>query len=483
MDSCTVSSVTPELATLDAVASAELVRTGQVSALELVDAAIARIDAVDPKLNAVIYRRFDQARAEARAVSRDAPLAGVPTLIKDVDLAGDPFFNGARVYAELNHRLKTTDDFTLRMQAAGLVILGRTNIPEFTSAAVTESQLHGPCRNPWDTERSPGGSSGGAAAAVASLMIPVAQSSDGGGSSRIPASAVGAFTIKPSRGRMPLAPSGSAWMDITSSKSFITRSVRDSALLYDLISGADPLETVTAPAPARPFVQDVGASTGSLRIGLARTAPGGLTPLDQDALDAVHAAAALLTELGHEVEDAAPETFVSDESQVILKGYWPLKVAMRAVAAERELGRPLAEGDLEPLTLAMLRYARKRSMADVAALLVQIRDFTTRSLAWWSSGYDLLLTPTTGAIPPRLGQVAGRDEASQNASFRWGSLAPFANITGQPAASVPLHWTTAGLPIGVQLVAGPWREDLLFRVASQMEAARPWADRRPAVHG
>src|SRR5690606_18830283 len=190
--------------------------------------------------------------------------AGAPTLVKDVDLAGDPFFNGARVYARLNGRLKSTDRFTQRMRDAGLVILGRTNIPEFTSAPVTESQLHGPCRNPWDLERTPGGSSGGAAAAVASLMVPVAQSSDGGGSSRIPASAVGGFTIKPSRERMPLAASGSAWMDITSSKSFITRSVRDTALLFDLVAGADPLETVTAPPFARPLLQEVGAPAGRL---------------------------------------------------------------------------------------------------------------------------------------------------------------------------------------------------------------------------
>jgi amidase len=448
----------------------------------LVDAAIARIEAIDPQLNAVIHRRFEAARDEAEQTPRDAPLAGAPTLLKDVDLAGDPFFNGARVYAELNGRLQSTDRFTQRMQAAGLVILGRTNIPEFTSAPVTESQLHGPCRNPWDLARSPGGSSGGAAAAVAARMVPVAQSSDGGGSSRIPASAVGAFTIKPSRGRMPLAGSGSAWMDITSAKSFITRSVRDTALLYDLVSGPDPLETVAAPAPARPFLQEVGAPPGRLRIGVARTGPGGLSPLDQDALDSVDAAAVLLSQLGHHVEDAAPESFLSEESRTILQGYWPMKVAMRAVAAERQLGRELAEGDLEPLTLAMLRYARKRSMADVAVMLTQIRDFTTRSLAWWASGYDLLLTPTTGSAPPLIGELAGRDDASQLAGYRWSSLAPFANITGQPAASVPLHWTAAGLPIGVQLIADVWREDLLLRVAAQLEQARPWKERLPEVH-
>ncbi|MBV9995167.1 MAG: hypothetical protein JO127_08135 [Caulobacteraceae bacterium] len=472
-----------ELARLDAVASAALVRSGAVSATELAEAAIERIEAVDGALNAVIFRRYEAARAEAAKVAADAPLAGVPTLIKDVDLAGDPFFNGARAYAALDWRLKETDRFAQRMQAAGLIILGRTNIPEFTSAPVTESELHGPCRNPWDPARSPGGSSGGAGAAVASLMVPVAQSSDGGGSSRIPASAVGAFTIKPSRGGMPLAGSGSAWLDITSSKSFITRSVRDTALLYDLISGPDPLETVTAPAPERPFALEVGAPPGALRIGVARRGPEGLGPLDPAALEAVDAAAALLGELGHHVEETAPETFLSGESREIIRGYWPMKVAMRAVAAERALGRPLAEGDLEPLTLAMLRYARKRSMADVGAMLMQIRTFTTRSLAWWDAGHDLLLTPATGSAAPLLGALAGRDEASQAASYRWGGLAPYANITGQPAASVPLHWTVEGLPVGVQLIAHIWREDLLLRVSAQLEEARPWRQRVPPIRG
>lgn len=471
-----------ELARLDAVGSAELVRRGEVSAVELAEAAIERIEAVDPQLNAVIHRRYEAARAEAAAVDATAPLAGVPALIKDVDLAGDPFFYGSHVYARLDKRLTTTDTFARRMQEAGMVILGRTNIPEFLSYAVTESQLHGPCRNPWDPSRSPGGSSGGAGAAVAALMVPAAQSSDGGGSSRIPASAVGAFAIKPSRGRMPLAGSSSAWMDVLNSKSFITRSVRDTAALFDALAAPDPLETLTAPPFARPLMRELDAPTGRLRIGVARVAPGDETPLASEALAAVDAAAALLGELGHEVEDAAPQTFLSGESRQILNTYWPMKVAMRAAAAERDLGRPLEEGDLEPLTLAMLRFARKRTMADAGALLLQIRDFATRSLAWWAAGFDILLTPTTGSAAPPLGSVAGRDQEAQAASYRWSSMTPFANIVGLPAASVPLHWTPEGLPVGVQLIANVWREDLLVRLASQLEAARPWADRLPPIH-
>ncbi len=468
-----------DLGDLDAVASAELVRSGQVSALELVDAAIARIEATDPQLNAVIHRRYEAARDEARRTPADLPFSGTPMLLKDVELAGDPSFNGARVYADLNRRCAVSDRFTERLQGAGAILLGLTNIPEFTSAAVTESQLHGPCRNPWDLERSPGGSSGGAAAAVASRMVPAAQSSDGGGSSRIPASAVGAFTIKPGRGRTPLGPSGATWMDITSSKSFITRSVRDTAALLDVVAGADPSETLAAPALSRPLLQEVGAAPGRLRIGVALSGPGGA--VDPEAIEAVNQAAGLLEMLGHRIEEAAPETFLSEESRAILAVYWPMKVAMRAAPAEQQLGREMAEGDLEPLTLAMLRYARRKSMAEVGAILVQIRDFTTRSLAWWASGYDLLLTPSTGAVPPLIGALAGRDEATRAANARWAGLMPFANITGQPAASVPLHWTAQGLPIGVQLVADVCREDVLVRVSAQLEEARPWADRRPPV--
>ncbi len=469
-----------DMAELDAVATVDLVRRGQVSALEVTEAAITRIEALDPQLNAVIHRRYDQARREAAVVDGGQPLAGVPLLLKDVDLAGDPHFNGSRVYARLDQRLTSTDLFAARLQAAGAILLGRTNIPEFTSRPVTESVLHGACRNPWDLDRTPGGSSGGAAAAVAAGMVPAAQSSDGGGSSRIPAAATGLFTLKTSRGRTPLAPSGADWMDITASKSFLTRTVRDFATLLDVVAGQDRIETIGAPAAIRPFAQEVGADPGRLRIGFTTIGPGASAPLDGEAVKAVEDAAALLAQLGHQVEEVAPDTYTSEESLDILRGYWPIKVAMRAAPAERALGRPLGEDDLEPLTLAMLNRARRTTMAETGALLLQIRDFTLRSLAWWED-YDLLLTATTGQAAPRIGETDGRGEAAQLATYRWSVLTPFANITGQPAASIPLHWTAEGLPLGVQLIADAWRDDLLLRVASQLEAARPWAVRLAAM--
>jgi amidase len=471
-----------ELAQFDAVGCAELVRTGQVSPVELVEAAIVRIESTNPQVNAVIYQRYEKALEEAAAAPRAAPFAGVPTLIKDAAKAGEPDFNGSEVYAQLNHRAQADDCFTERLERAGMIILGQTNIPEFTSAPVTESRLHGPCRNPWDVERTPGGSSGGAAAAVAAAMVPAAQSSDGGGSTRIPASAVGLFTIKPSRGRIPLTPSNACWADISNTKSFITRTVRDFAALLDVVLGPDPAETVAAPAPARAYAEEVSQPPGRLRIGVARQGPRGTAPPDPEAVAAVDAAATLLADLGHQVEETAPDTFLSDETLAIILGYWPIKVAMRAVEAEHHLGRQLTESDLEPATFAMLRRAREQSMADTGALLLQIRAFTARSLAWWRRGYDLLLTPMTGTPAPKIGAFSQGDEAALAAMSQWAGMAPFANITGQPAASAPLYWTPQGLPIGVQLIADVWREDLLVRLSAQLEQARPWRDRRPPVH-
>jgi len=460
----------------DVVDSVALVRSGAATPRELVHDAIDRIEVGDGRLNAVVATRFEAALQEADAVDSDLPLAGVPILLKDVGLKGEPFYLGSRRYADLDWRFSATDLFTARLQRAGAVVVGYTNVPEYLSAATTESEVYGPCRNPWDITRTAGGSSGGAGAAVAAMFVPAAQSSDGGGSSRIPASANGVFTIKPSRGRTPLSPTGAAWMDITSSKSFETRTVRDFALLLDVVAGVDPVETVGAPPPARPYVEEVGLPPGKLRIGLSSRGGGSTGPCHREALKAVADTAALLEELGHSVEEAAPATFLSDESMAIILGYWPLKVAMRAAPAEDRLGRALTAGDLERGTFKMLEQARAQTLVDFARTLDRIRDFTLRSLPWWEN-YDLLLTPTTGSPPPPLGLLTTPGPEARAASGLWGGLTPYANITGQPAASVPLHWTSEGLPVGLQLIAAPWREDLLPRVAAQLEQARPWAQR------
>lgn len=460
----------------DANACVELVHSGTATPRELAAASIKRIEALNPQLNAVVSERFDRALAEADKVDRKLPLAGVPLLLKDVALEGEKFYIGNKAYAEADWRFPVTDHFTRRLQQAGAVVLGYTNVPEFLSAATTESRLYGPCHNPWDHTRSVGGSSGGSAAAVASLMVPAAQSSDGGGSSRIPASANGLFTIKPSRGRTPLTPSATDWTDITSSKSFETRTVRDFALLLDVVASVDRTETIGAQPPARPFVHEVAAPPGRLRIGFARTGGGSTAPCHPENLKALNDAAALLQSLGHHVEEAAPATFLSQESFAIILGYWPLKVASRAGVIEEKIGRKLTEADMEPDSFAMLQMARQQSVADFSHTLAHIRDFTARSLAWWNS-YDVLLTPTTGSPPPLLGAMSAPGAEGRAVSTLWGRFAPYANITGQPAASVPLHWTPDGLPLGVQLVGDVWREDLLIRLAAQLEAARPWAGR------
>lgn len=458
------------------IESARLVRSGTVSPREMVSAAIKRIEAANPRLNAVVTTRFEAALREADGIDRRLPLAGVPILLKDVALEGEKFYLGNSAYAAADYRFPVTDHFVERLRAAGAVVLGYTNVPEFLSAATTESKLYGPAHNPWDITRSTGGSSGGSGAAVAALLVPAAQSSDGGGSSRIPASANGVFTIKTSRGRTPLTPSGADWMDITSSKSFETRTVRDFALLLDIVAGVDPTETIGAPPPKRPFAKEPGQSPGKLRIGFATTAGGGSGPCHPESLKAVHDTANLLRVLGHTVEEAAPEPFLSDESLAIIMGYWPIKVASRVSVIEQKIGRKLESSDMEPDSFAFLQVARGQNLTDFARTMAHIRDFSRRALAWWQE-YDLLLTPMTGTPPPPLGVLSKPGLEGRAAGIQWGRFAPYANITGQPAASVPLHWTPEGLPIGVQLVANIWRDDLLLQVSAQLEQARPWIAR------
>lgn len=472
---------TDELAALDATGIAALIRSKKLSAREATDAAIRRIEAYNGTINAVIRTRFEQALDFADTVDPSLPFAGVPTLIKDVSIKGEPFYNGAQIYAEIDYRADHTDEFVNRIDAMGMPILGVTNIPEFASAPTTESKLHGPCHNPWSLGHSAGGSSGGAAAAVATRMVPLAQSSDGGGSSRIPASANGLYTIKTTRGRTPSGPASAGWLDITSSKGFVTRSVRDFAGAIDALGGPSSNETLFAPAKSRPYLDELGQSPGKLRIGLCRQLPGNMAPLHPEALVALDQSAELLSSLGHHVEEASPATFTSTESFAIISAYWPLKVAFRANAAERVLQRKLTPDDMEPGTYQLVEYARQHSIMDFADTLRVVADFTLRSLEWWKK-YDILLTPTTGSPPPRLGELGdiGTD-AGRLASLRWGGLTMFANITGQPAASVPLYWTPDGLPIGTQLVADIGREDILLRLSSQLEQARPWVDRRPPV--
>ncbi|MET0985174.1 MAG: amidase, partial [Steroidobacteraceae bacterium] len=396
-------------------------------------------------------------------------------------IAGEPNFLGCQLLARLNLRPAQTDEFVVRVERAGMIILGRTNVPEVLSAATTESALHGPCRNPWDVSRSPGGSSGGSGAAVAALLVAAAQASDGGGSTRIPAGANGVVGLKPTRGLVTQSPSMTSWVDITNTKSWHTRSVRDTAALLDVVAGSGFADTGSAPAPARPYLEEVGAPPGQLRIGFMRQLPGNSMPLDPEAVKAVEATAKLLADLGHHVEESHPEPLNTAEHFELILTYWPMKVAQRLAAAEAKLGRLIAPEEVEPSTFQMLQFAREHSIVDLGIALENIYAYTKRMLSWYRQGFDLLLTPMLGCPPPPLGLLI--DPAQRKQGMLWGGFAPLANLTGQPAISLPLHWTAADLPLGVQLVGDLWREDLLIRVAAQLERAHPWAQRVPPIHG
>jgi amidase len=480
--------MTADLALLDATAQAALVRDGHATPRELVDAAIDRIDSVNPVLNAVIHRRDERARAEVDAGLPDGPFRGVPILVKDLDgtLAGEPLHLGNRMLRDLGHVADHDSYLFARLRAAGCVIVGKTNTPELGLLPTTESHAHGPAHNPWDVERSPGGSSGGSGAAVAAGMVAFAHAGDGGGSIRIPASACGLFGLKPTRGRVSLGPDdGEAWAGLVA-RHVLTRTVRDSAAVLDVLAGAEPGDPYSAAPPARPFLEEVGADPGALRIGVMSTSsPAGLVEVDPACTAAAEDAAALLAELGHRVESASPEPL--DELALLV--HFTTVLAASTAFDLRKLatvaGRELTADDVEPVTWTQAELGRAIPADAYLEAVESLRAWARRMARWWTpggGGFDLLLTPTMARPPARLDEIRGADaEGALIAATPYAAFTVPFNVTGQPAVSVPLHWAD-GLPIGVQLVAATGREDLLFRIAAQLEDARPWIDRRPPVH-
>ena len=467
---------------LDATAQADLVRRGEVSPRELTEAAIARVEAVNPRLDAVIRTRFEAARLEADGDLPDGPFRGVPILFKDLGctVAGEQTAFGLGPLRDA--AIPVTSYLAEQFRAAGFVPLGRTNVPELGTTVTTEPRSFPPARNPWDTGHSTGGSSGGSAAAVASGMVPVAHANDGGGSIRIPASECGLVGLKPTRARVSQGPvTGEAWAGSTIDGA-LARTVRDAAGVLDVISKPMPGDPYYAPPLPRPLAQEVGADPGRLRIGLLDR-PGVDGYLDDpECRAAVASAAALLESLGHHVEPSAPAAMLEQEF---------LRHFVNIIAADTEamlqtfemlLGRPIGEDEIEPRNAAH----RRAGKALGAVPYLQSRAWLgmwTRQMADWWTGHDLLLTPTVGAPPPELGWFTAAGPEQEEA--RIASFMPYTaqfNMTGQPAVSLPLHWTPGGLPVGVQLVAAYGREDLLVRVASQLEEAAPWADRHPPVH-
>jgi amidase len=466
---------------LDATAQAELVRRGEVSPAELAAAAAERIEALNPQLGAVIRTRFGRARAAAAGELPDGPFRGVPILLKDLGcfLAGEETAFGIGALRE--QAWPVTSYLAQQFLAAGFIPLGRTSVPELGTSVTTEPRAFPPARNPWQPGHSAGGSSGGAAAAVASGMVAVAHASDGGGSIRIPASECGLVGLKPTRGRVSQGPLvGEAWAGGVIDGA-LTRTVRDAAGVLDVISAPMPGEPYYAPPLARPLREEAGADPGRLRIGLLDRPGSELYLDDPECRAAVAGAARLLESLGHHVGESAPGAMFEPGFHRHFGTIIAADAEATFRAFERVLGRPIADSEIEPRNAAYRQAGRALSAVDY----LDARDWLgrwARSMAPWWDDHDLLLTPTTGAPPPELGWFTAGGPAREGG--RIVSFIPYTaqfNMTGQPAISLPLHWTPSGLPVGVQLVAAYGREDLLIRVASQLEQAAPWAGRHPPV--
>jgi len=476
-----------EFSLLDAVAQADLVRRGEVKPLELVQAAIARIERLDPELGAVITRRFDRALAEAASSDLpNGPLRGVPFLLKDLGayLAGDSAHSGMEFLKRHDWRESHDAHFGANLRRAGLISLGRTNTPELGLAVTTEPLAYGPTRNPWKTTHSPGGSSGGSAAAVAAGYVAAAHASDGGGSIRIPANHCGLVGLKPTRGRCSFGPGlGERWAGF-SNEGVVSRTVRDSALLLDVIAGAAPGDPYSAAPPLRPYTEEVGADPGRLRIGLMPGAPRDMDT-HPECVKAANHAARLLESAGHHLEESHPEALEDPASVKAFLTVVSSSIARALDGASAKLGVPLGQADVEPPTWSIAQIGRSFSATDYIAAVDFVHAYGRRMASWFEDGFDLLLTPTCAEPPPALGHFQWTDE-DPNAGFARAVpytvfTSPF-NMTGQPGISLPLHWSEDGLPIGAQLVAPCGREDVLLRVAAQLEAIQPFNDRIPPLH-
>jgi amidase len=467
---------------LDATAQAELVRRGEVSPKELVEDAIARIEAVNPKLDAVIRTRFDAARQEAEGDLPDGPFRGVPILFKDLGCTVEGEVTAFGLGPLRDVKIPVTSFLAAQFLAAGFVPLGRTNVPELGTTVTTEPRSFPPARNPWNTGHSTGGSSGGSAAAVASGMVAVAHANDGGGSIRIPASECGLVGLKPTRARVSQGPlTGEAWAGSTID-GCVARTVRDAAGVLDVISNPMPGDPYYAPPLPGPLALEVGADPGRLRIGVLDR-PGVEGYLDDpECRAAVARAAALLESLGHHVEQSTPAAMLEQEFLRHFINIIAADTEATMQAFEMLLGRRIGEDEIEPRNAAHRRAGQALSAPAYLQSRAWLGMWTRRMADWWT-GHDLLLTPTLGAPPPELGWFTA--DGPEQEERRIASFIPYTaqfNMTGQPAISLPLHWTPGGLPVGVQLVAAYGREDLLVRVASQLEQAAPWADRHPPVH-
>ncbi|MDO8213718.1 amidase [Conexibacter sp. CPCC 206217] len=460
---------------------AALVRAGEISASELVGASLERIDALDGQLNAFTHVDADGALATAAAIGPDdpRPFAGVPIAIKDNrPVAGMPITLGSRLLGGLTPPFDAV--LVQRLRRAGFVIVGKTALPEFGILPTTESALHGPTRNPWDLTRTPGGSSGGAAAAVAAGMVPIAHGNDGGGSLRIPAACCGLVGLKPSRGRVTLSPTEGESFLVTDG--VLTRTVGETAALLDVLAGPAPGDASWAPAPPEPFAQTAARAPGPLRIGFCLTPPLETTAIDPLATQAVHDTVALLGELGHTVEEIDPPWALPGLLELFGAAFGPA-VASSILFASTIAGHAPREEDVEPLSWWLWEQAQGLDAAHYLAAIGQLQALS-RTLVTATAAYDAVLTPALAQRPVELGTLNG-ETSDPAATFRGGGeftpFTPIANVTGQPAISIPLFHGDDGLPTGVHFFGRPAQEGPLLALAAQLEAARPWTGRRPEL--
>ena len=459
---------------------ATLIHTGQLSSAELVGAALDRIEALQPTINAFTHIDAEGALAAAEAVNADdpRPFAGVPIAIKDTaPVAGMPYTMASDLFGDF---VPGHDAFVVRrIREAGFVIVGKTNMPELGILPVSEPRRFGPVRNPWDTDRTPGGSSGGAGAAVAAGMLPLAHGADGGGSIRIPASCCGLVGLKPTRGRISRGPD--LGDDFLVQDGVLTRTVADTASVLDVISGYEVGDATWAPPPSEPFTAAVEREPGRLRIGFTTTAPIE-APLDPLCEQAVHNAAQLLTELGHDVEEVAAPWSEDDLLQVFTMVFGT-PIAMGIFFGGMVTGREPAPELLEPLSWTFWEGIRERNALDYLLARTQLTGISRGIIALWEA-YDVVLTPGLAERPVPIGEIDSCSDDPWEDFRRSGRFTPYTaifNVTGQPAISVPLFHGDDGLPTSIQLAGRPADEATLLSLAAQLEVARPWADRRPEL--
>lgn len=474
------SGLAAEYGNYDGLGLADLIAKKEITPLELLRAVRQRVDAVNPKLNALCHLFFDKAEAQISQGLGTGPFRGVPFALKDVGqyLAGTITSAGSRIWKDNVADFDST--LVERYKQAGLVIFGKTNSPELGLTTTTESVLFGQTHNPWNLERTSGGSSGGAAVVVASRIVPLAHGSDGGGSIRIPASCCGVFGFKPTRGRVPLGPTQlESWNGCTQHHA-LTISVRDSAALLDASVGAELGSPYFSPLPERPFLKEIGTEPGKLRVALVTATPGG-TLLDPECKKAALEAAKLCENLGHSIEETAlPIDFALARGAF----FAILQVSLARVLddAATTLGRPVCEQDVEPVTWATMQAGTKVTGVTYSRAIATLHQIGL-AMAKFQRGYDIILSPTLAKPPVALGLMSLSQDVPtwSKEVMEFSPYTALYNVTGQPSMSVPLHWTPDGLPVGVMFSARFGEDATLFRLAAQLERAQPWDKRRPRL--